>query len=181
MPPCLDVYIWIPRPTAECFDRFVDRFVDAGNPPDDRLAAFRRVYVQHGGTDEDRRLLTELSADGEGGPVTLYLRARGYHEAIIASTDEDAAVFGLGLDDPDNAPETLEVAGELLRTLRNEFAAPAFGAPALAAPALAAPALAAPALAAPAGVAGVELPPPHTRAEWLEDDRVQLRVGEPAG
>ena len=154
MPPCLDVYIWVPEPTAESFERFIDHYVDPSDPGDERLAAFRRVYVLHSATDEDVHTLAELSKDGEGFAFSLYLNSPSHYGAIIAITEEGAAVFGLTLDDPNNAPETLQRGRLLLRQLRHEFSSPA-------------------------GLAGVELPPPHTRAEWLTDGGVQIREGAP--
>jgi hypothetical protein len=152
MPPSLDVYVWVPQPTAESFGCFIDRYVDQLDPGDDRLAAFRSVYVLGSGTDEDVLSLAELSRDGEGGAFSLYLKSRRHHGAIITITEEGAAVFGLELDDPDNALETLERASQLLQQLRYEFSSPA-------------------------GLAGVEVAPPHTSAEWLDDGLVQIRVG----
>jgi hypothetical protein len=65
-------------------------------------------------------------------------------------TGEGALVLGLGLDDPDNAPETVRAAAALMNVLKTEFGAEA-------------------------AVGGVELAPAQSRSEWLDDAMVLLR------
>ena len=153
----MDVYVWLPECRPDDLARFIDGYVDTEAPGELRLPAFRRVYIDGTGTESDSRALAELRASDGSGAFAMYLRARAYNQAIIAVTGEGTAVLGLSIDDPDGAPETLGRARQLLDRLRVEFAAPA-------------------------GLAGVDLPPPRSRAEWAEDDQVQIRVGAlPAG
>jgi hypothetical protein len=73
---------------------------------------------------------------------------------MITMTVEGAAVLGLSIDE-ELWPEPMEEAKLLLRRLRVEYSAPA-------------------------GLAGWELPPPHCRAQWLEEDaQVVIREGTP--
>jgi len=154
VPPVLDVYVWVEdADRADALSHFIERYVDTENPGDPRFGAFCRVFVTGERTAQDLAALEELQrGDRATTAFSLYLRARTHHEAIITVTEEDALVLGLGLDDPSNSPETLRSASLLMNTLREEFTALA-------------------------GVAGVELPPPQTRAEWREDGLVQLREG----
>jgi hypothetical protein len=113
-----------------------------------------RTYISGTPRGGDAEALGDLSkGEGSDSGFSLYVRARNHHEAIITVTSDGAAVLGLGLDDPENSPQTLEQARRLLDRLREEFSSPA-------------------------GIAGVELPPPQSRAEWYDDGLVQLRVGQ---
>ncbi|MDX3586231.1 MULTISPECIES: hypothetical protein [Streptomyces] len=152
MPPCLDVYVWVPQCTPSVFQAFIDRYVDAENPGDERLRAFMRTYVAGAPAEGDYRALAELGrGDGSGSAFSLYVRAREFYGAIITVAHDGAAVLGLSLDDPDNSPLTRETARHLLGRLCHEFSSPA-------------------------GIAGVEVPPPQSRAEW-EESWVELRTG----
>jgi hypothetical protein len=150
----LDVYVWVEdTDRADAIARFVERYVDTDNPGDPRFEAFCRVFVTGERTARDLAVLEDLRRGDRGTTAfSLYLHARSHHEAVIALTEEGALVLGLGLDDPSNSPETLRSASVLMDALRKEFKA----------------------LAA---VAGVELPPAQTKAEWREDVLVQLRYG----
>ncbi|WEH13593.1 hypothetical protein [Streptomyces sp. VNUA24] len=152
MPPCLDVYVWVPRCTPDVLRTFIDRHVDTADPGDERLRAFVRTHVVGEPHEGDAEALAELRpGDGSGDGFALYVRARALYGAVIAPTHDGAVVLGLSIDDPDGSPRTRETARRLLDGLRREFSAPA-------------------------GIAGVELPPPRTRAEW-EEEPVELRVG----
>ncbi|MGW1671321.1 hypothetical protein [Streptomyces sp. NPDC002324] len=152
MPPCLDVYVWVPQGTPEVFRAFIDRYVDTENPGDERLGAFMRTHVVGAPDEGDGRALAELGRGADSvGAYSLYTRARGFYGAVITVTHDGAAVLGLSIDDPDDSPLTRETARRLLDQLRREFSAPA-------------------------GIAGVEVPPPQSRAEW-EEQRVELRIG----
>lgn len=153
MPPCIDVYVWLPAAEPEVLARFLGRFVDADDPGDERLSAFVRVYVEQTADEADRAALAELTLSGVlADGFSLYLNAVGYQRAIVAMTGDGAVVLGLSLDDPVASPEVLRAAEALLDRLRTEFAAPA-------------------------GRAGTELPPAHSRQEWEDDALVQFRVG----
>ncbi|MFF5361875.1 hypothetical protein ACFY4I_21155 [Streptomyces scabiei] len=152
MPPCLDVYVWVPCCTPDVFRTFIDRHVDTADPGDERLRAFVRTRVVGEPHEGDTDALAELRpGDGSGDGFALYVRARAFYGAVIAPTHDGAAVLGLSIDDPDGSPRTRDTARHLLDRLRREFSAPA-------------------------GIAGVELPPPRTRVEW-EEEPVELRVG----
>ncbi|MFM9588154.1 hypothetical protein ACKI1J_01450 [Streptomyces scabiei] len=152
MPPCLDVYVWVPRRTPDVFRTFIDRHVDTADLGDERLRAFVRTHVVGEPHEGDAEALAELRpGDDSGDGFALYVRARAFHGAVIAPTHDGAAVLGLSIDDPDGSPRTRDTARRLLDRLRREFSAPA-------------------------GIAGVELPPPRTRAEWAQEP-VELRVG----
>jgi len=152
MPPCMDVYVWLPEQRPQDFVAFIDRYVGSDQPSGFRLAAFRRVYIDRAGTDQDTRDLAELQMPGNRGAFSLYLRGRGYYQAIITIAQDGAVVLGVSIDDPDGSAATLDQASRLLDQLREEFGSPA-------------------------GVAGVELPPPLSRSEWAEEAGVQIRVG----
>lgn len=152
MPPCLDVYVWVPERTPGAFQAFIDRYVDTENPGDERLRAFMRTYVAGAPDEGDDRALAELGrGDDTGSAFSLYVRAREFYGAIITVAHDGAAVLGLSLDDPDNSPLTRQTARHLLDRLRQEFSSPA-------------------------GIAGAEVPPPQSRAEW-EEEQVELRIG----
>lgn len=154
MPPCIDVYVWVPHLEPELLRRFTDTYVLLDDPGDERFAAFERLYVEGPVRDEDRQALIELRPGyREDAAFSIYLRARNYESAVITVTSEDAIVLGLSLDDPDSSAEILDEAGRLLDRLRKEFSAPA-------------------------GIAGTELPPPMSRIEW-EEASTQLRAGSP--
>lgn len=154
MPPAVDVYVWLAERRPEDLARFIEDYVDSASDALDghRLPAFRRVYLEGSGTDADHRLLAEMHTSDGGGAFSLYLRGRDYYHAMITITREGAAVLGLSIDDPYQAPETLVAARKLMDRLRVEFGSPA-------------------------GLAGTELPPPQSRADWSEDYGVQIRVG----
>ncbi|MGS2647340.1 hypothetical protein [Streptosporangium sp. LJ11] len=152
MPPCLDVYVWVPDPGSEVFGRFIDEYVNMDAPGDERFHAFRRVRVLGIASDADGEVLDELLRDGDDA-FTLYLRARDHYQAIITVTRDGATVLGLSVEAPDDLPETLRQAEQLMERLRRQFSAPA-------------------------GLAGVELPPATDRSEWHEEGLVLLRTGE---
>jgi hypothetical protein len=154
MPPCLDVYVWVPGCEPDVFRAFVDRYVAVDDPGDERLHPFLRTYVTGTPRSGDAEALRGLSRSADAGSgVSLYVRARNHYQAIITVTSEGASVLGLSLDDPDSSAQTLEQAAELIGRLRQEFSSPA-------------------------GVAGVELPPAQSREEWNDDGLVQLRIGD---
>jgi hypothetical protein len=68
----------------------------------------------------------------------------------VTITREGAAVLGLEIDDPDEDPDAARQAAALIDVLRREFDSPA-------------------------GIAGVELQPPQSRAEWDAAELVALR------
>lgn len=151
----MDVYVWVrtnDRPAV--LSRFIDRYVNATHPGEPRLQAFRRTFVTQTPAPGDADALGELRRDTEAvNALSLYLHAKAHYEAIITVTEEGDLVLGLGLDDPDNHPETRREASELLASMMDEFQASS-------------------------GIAGVELSPPQSVAEWREDGLVMLRVGE---
>ena len=154
MPPSVDVYVWLSRPDPRLLSHFIKRYVNRGNPGDDRFAAFSRVYVENIESDDDRAGLAELRrGDALGDEFSLYVKARAYYGAILTITHEGAAVLGLSIDDPYGSPHVLVQARVLLEDLLAEFTSPA-------------------------GCAGVELAPPQSRQEWEDDGLVQIRVGE---
>ena len=153
MPPVLDVYVWVPSgpPVAAALGRFIDKYV-AQAPGDPRLDALTRTFVTEQPDPGDQNVLAELRRDDSAGKaLSMYLRAKAHHEAIITITERGDLVLGLGLDDPDNAPETMRQASELMTSLISEFHASA-------------------------GIAGIELSPPQSAHEW-DDALVQLREG----
>lgn len=151
----MDVYVWVrsnDRPAV--LSRFIDRYVDATHPGDPRFQAFRRTFVAQTPAPGDADALAELRRDAEAvNALSLYLHAKTHYEAIITVTEEGDLVLGLGLDDPDNHPETQREASELLASMMDEFQARS-------------------------GIGGVELPPPQSTAEWEADGLVMLRVGK---
>jgi hypothetical protein len=154
MPPCMDVYVWIPDGVPSALGRFIERYVDCGDPSDDRLGAFIRVYVEGTATDDDRVAVAELRrGDAPDDGLSIYVHAYAYYQAIMTITCEGAAVLGLSIDDPDNAPEVEVQTTTLIERLRAEFESPA-------------------------GRAGVELPPAHSREEWGDDGLVMIRAGD---
>jgi hypothetical protein len=153
MPPCVDLYVWVPVCEPQTLNGFIDRYVDVTEPGDDRLPAFVRAYITQDADQADWAAIAELSPSGEPADgFSLYLNAVAHYGAIITITQEGAAVLGLSLDDPDASPEVMRVAEALLNQLRTEFAAPA-------------------------GCAGTELPSARSLQEWEDDALVQLRVG----
>ncbi|GGL27047.1 hypothetical protein [Planomonospora parontospora] len=150
---CLDVYVWIPGRSSEIFRQFIDTYVDVDDPGDERFHTFTRVHVLGITSDTDAQALDDLRrADGDDA-FTLYLRARDHYGAIITITRDGATVLGLSIEAPDDLPETLKLAEQLMKQLRQQFSAPA-------------------------GCAGVELPPAGDRSEWYDEGLVLLRMGE---
>ncbi|WP_066944081.1 hypothetical protein [Microtetraspora fusca] len=152
MYPCLDVYVWISERRPETFMRFIESYVNAADPGDDRLHAFTRLHVIGTGSEADAEEVNELRFDPADDAFTLYLRGREHYQAIITVTRDGAAVLGLSVEAPDDKLERLAQATRLVEQLRRQFSAPA-------------------------GIAGVELPPPRDRVEWREEEQVELRVG----
>jgi hypothetical protein len=151
VPPCFDVYVWVEAADqAEVLSRFIDRYVDDDDPDDPRFGAFVRTFVTRQPLPEDREALAELRRDESSDAFSLYLRAPSHECAMITVTREGALVLGLSLDDPDNAPETVQAAAALMGVLRSEFDAVA-------------------------GVGGVELAPAQSLAEWWDDALVLVR------
>ncbi|MEU8610770.1 hypothetical protein AB0C29_22550 [Actinoplanes sp. NPDC048791] len=148
---CWDVYVWLPERTPELLQAFVDRYVDTEAPGDDRLPSFLRTYVTGKPTEADAAALAELRSPDGSSAFTLYLHGRNHPWAMITITEDEAAVLGLSIDDPDNSPARRQEAEKLIDHLRTEFSAPA-------------------------GIAGVEMPPPRSRHQWRTDD-TQLRAG----
>lgn len=102
VPPCFDVYVWVKTADRSAtLARFVDRYVDRANPGDPRFDSFFRTFVDQEPLPGDSGALAELrrSADADVA-FSLYLRANGFHEAIVTLTEEGDVVLGLGLDDP---------------------------------------------------------------------------------
>jgi hypothetical protein len=153
VPPCLDVYVWVPEHSSEVFGQFIDSYVDVDDPGDERFHAFTRVHVLGFANDADDRSLDELRFDDGNDAFTLYLAARDHYQAIITVTRDGATVLGLSVEAPDDLPKTLRQAEQLIERLRQQFSAPA-------------------------GRAGVELPPAGSRSEWHEEGLVLLRTGE---
>jgi hypothetical protein len=153
VPPCFDVYVWVGAgDRAATLSRFVDRYVDGARPGDPRFEAFLRTFVAEEPLPGDAEALADLRRDADAGSAfSLYLKAKGFHEAIVTLTDEGVVVLGLGLDDPWNDPSIERQAADVLARLMDEFAGSA-------------------------GIGGVELPPPQSAAEWAEDGLVMLRV-----
>lgn len=154
MPPCLDVYAWLPEHSPAVLQRFIDRYVDEADPGDDRLGGFTRTYVRGEPQPDDAHALADLKRDpcDPTGAFSLYVQAREHYGAIITITSEGDTVLGLRVDDPLNDPDALAAARSLLERLLREFASPA-------------------------GLLGAELPPPQSRREWDEDTTLH-RVGQ---
>ena len=150
--PCLDVYVWVEAGRLrDAVAEFLRRYVDVHDPGDTRLEAFSRVWISGEGTAVDHEALGELRRDHQGSHAfSLYVQAQHHDGAIITVTEEGAAVLGLSIDDSDHSPEAIDQAADLFRRLCDEFAATA-------------------------GVAGVELPPPQSRTEWVEAHAI-LRI-----
>lgn len=158
MPPCIDVYVWIPQPSPADFRLFIDRYVDVADPGDDRLAAFQRVFVDSVGSAEDRAELDTLARthDAPAGVFSLYVHAREHEGAIITVTEDGSAVLGLSVDDPDGSLEVDAQATALMKRLQIEFSAAA-------------------------AIYGTELPPPHSASEWNTAWPVTARLGARCG
>lgn len=154
VPPTFDSYVWVTRgDRAAVLSRFIDRYVDPQTPGDPRFDAFIRVYVTELPAPGDLDSLAEIRRDDQAVKgFSIYLRAREYCGAIITVTEEGTLVLGLSIDDPENSPQTVEQASELMRSLITEFHAKA-------------------------GVGGVELAPPQSAIEWREEGLVLLREG----
>lgn len=155
MPFCWDVYVWVePDRVASVLPRFVERYVNSADPDESRFGPFLRVFVTGGASREDAEALVDLRrvADSDSTAFSLYLAARDHYGAIVTITREGAAVLGLEIDDPDEDPDAARQAAALIDVLRREFDSPA-------------------------GIAGVELQPPQSRAEWDAAELVALRSG----
>ncbi|MFE6509229.1 hypothetical protein ACFVDI_02450 [Nocardioides sp. NPDC057767] len=154
MPPCFDVYVWVePDDRAATLSRFVSSYVDVGDPGDPRLEAFLRAFVYESPLPGDAEALADLRRDaGADLALSLYLRARDFHEAIVTLTEEGAVVLGLGIDDPLNGPGVEAQASDWMVTLMKEFRGKA-------------------------GIGGAELAPPQSAEEWADDGLVLMRVG----
>ncbi|MCG5220226.1 hypothetical protein [Streptosporangium sp. KLBMP 9127] len=63
MPPCLDVYVWVPGHNSAILGRFIDSYVNVA-ASDERLHAFIRVHVLGIANDTDDKALDELRAGG---------------------------------------------------------------------------------------------------------------------
>lgn len=127
--------------------------MDRADPGDPRFEAFIRTFIAEQPQPEDVETLADLRRDEDAGSAfSLYLRANGFHEAIVTLTEEGDVVLGLGLDDPLNDPDVERRASAALAGLMDEFDGSA-------------------------GMGGVELPPPQSLAEWSVDALVMLRVG----
>jgi hypothetical protein len=154
VPPCFDVYVWVrsaDRPAT--LARFVDRYVDRADPGDPRFDAFIRTFVAEDPLPGDAEALADLRRNGDADAAfSLYLRATGFHEAIVTLTEEGDVVLGVGLDDPLNDVAVERQASEILARLMDDFDGSA-------------------------GIGGVELPPPQSLVEWSEEGLVMLRVG----
>ena len=87
MPPVFDVYVWVgPDGCPATLARFVDEYVDSTNPGDPRFAAFVRSYITENPIPGDAEALAELRREADAGSAfSLYLRAKGFHEAIVGS------------------------------------------------------------------------------------------------
>ncbi len=99
-----------------------------------------------------RRWPTWAGAKAARRAFSLYVKARGFYGAIITLTEEGAVVLGLSLDDPAGDPEVECQAAEVLTSMLAEFQATA-------------------------GIAGVELAPPQSLAEWRDEGLVLHRTG----
>lgn len=154
MPPAVDVYVRVDaRDQVAALSRFIDRYVDAEMPGDPRFYAFVRTFVSRDPDPGDAEALTELRRDDTAqAAFSLYLRAKEHAGASVTLTEEGAVVLGLSLDDPENAPGTARTASGLMASLIAESDAKC-------------------------GMAGVELPPPQTQSEWMDDALVLLRQG----
>jgi hypothetical protein len=127
--------------------------VDRANPGEPRFDAFLRTFVAEEPLPTDAEVLADLRRDpGAVSAFSLYLRAVGFHGAIVTMTEEGDVVLGLSLDDPMNDPAVERRASEVLAGLLDDFGGSA-------------------------GIGGVELYPPQSRAQWAEDGLVMLRVG----
>lgn len=153
MPPCYDVYVWIrAADRASALATFIDRYVDP-DPGEPRFDALVRVVIDERPDHGDSDTLASLSRDSDSSSAfSLYLRARTHQEAIVTLTEEGDLVLGLGIDDPLDDPTIAIQAAELISSLRSEFHAVA-------------------------GMAGVELRPPQSAAEWRDEELATLREG----
>ena len=148
------MYVWVKttdRPTT--LSRFIERYVDRVNPGDPRFEAFVRTFVTEEPLPGDAEALADLRRDPNANTAfSLYLRAKGFHEAIVTVTEEGDVVLGLGLDDPLNDSAIQHRASDVLVGLVDEFGGTA-------------------------GVGGVELSPPQSLEQWGDDGLVMLRMG----
>lgn len=155
MPPCFDVYVWIRGDErSEVLRRFIDRYVSVDQACEPRFPAFVRTFVAMTPAPGDQEALAELRRDESAVEAfSIYLGAKAHEGAIITVTEEGDCVLGLSLDDPDNSPQTRELASVLMSDLTAEFAAAS-------------------------GIAGVEVAPPQSLTEWRDESLVLLREGE---
>ncbi|TCM47897.1 hypothetical protein EV648_104292 [Kribbella sp. VKM Ac-2568] len=87
---------------AAVLSRFVDRYVNGGDP---RFDAFLRTFVSQNPAPGDDGALADLRRDESAvAAFSLYLRAKAYEGAIITITEEGDLVLGLSLDDPETHP-----------------------------------------------------------------------------
>ena len=123
VPPCFDVYVWVrSHDRRATLSLFVDRYVDRAIPGDPRSEAFLRTFVEEEPLPGDAAALADLRRDDDAERVfSLYLRANGFHEAIVTLTEEGDVVLGVGLDDPMDDPSVEREAAEVLARLMDEF------------------------------------------------------------
>ena len=154
MPPTCDAYTWIdPSNRAHVLRRFISEFVDETNPGEPRFGAFVRTYVDENPSSDDLTAVAELRMNGRTDidqPFALYLRSKQYYGVIAALTEDGSLVLGLSLDDPDNDPAVWTQARKEVERMAVR-------------------------LGGLKVVGGVELPPPTSRAEWLENAQVAFR------
>lgn len=153
MAPSLDVYVWIDTDDrSSVLSRFFDQYL-APEQTEPRFEAFRRAMVDGRPEPGDAAALAELSRDAEPtGAFSIYLHAARYEFAMVTITDEGALVLGLSIDVPTGTPTADQRAGaeRLMASLIEEFGGSD-------------------------GVAGVELAPAQSRAEWDDDALVLWR------
>lgn len=155
MPPNIDVYVWVDTDDpARTIGRFIDRYVDVSDPGDTRLDAFVRRFVVHSPWPGDEAELAEMRRhDDARNALSLYVHSTYLDGAIITVTEEGGVVLGLTIDDAEEKPETTQLARDVMCTLMHEFHARG-------------------------GIAGVEVVPPQSRAEWRDAPDLLLRVGK---
>lgn len=102
----------------------------------------------------DEAELAELRRDDDArNALTLYVHSTSFDGAIITVTEEGDVVLGLRIDDEYEDPETTQLARDVMCTLMREFQARG-------------------------GIAGVEVVPPQSRAEWHDAAYLLFRAGE---
>lgn len=153
MPPCFDVYALIvggDRPGL--LARFIDEHVDTANPGEPRFAAFVRTFVEERPAPGDLDALADLRRDEAATHAfSLYLRGTTQRAVIITLTEDGDLVLGISLDDSLGDADTTGRASSTMTALVAGYGAAG-------------------------AVGGVELPPPQSRAEWLDDEGVLLRI-----